>query len=81
MDDQAIPPLIPHLLPASAPMATHRFLRRWLLTPPPPSVASAMSNLVSFWKEEVSVLPPLTIPPIGKLLSLLRSGQASAQVR
>ena len=80
MDDAAIPPLIPHLLPDSAPVSTRRFLRRWLLTPPPPSVANAMSNLVSFWKEEVSALPPLTIPPIGKLLSLLRAGQASAQV-
>ena len=80
MDDEAIPPLITHLLPDSAPASAHRFLRRWLLTPPPPSVAIAMSNLVSSWKEGISALPPLTIPPIGRLLSLLRAGQASAQV-
>lgn len=80
MNDKTIPPLVSYLLPESAPAATRRFLRRWLLTPPPPNVADSMSSLVTFLKDRGPALPPLSVPPIGKVLALLRAGQASAQV-
>lgn len=80
MNDKTIPPLVSYLLPDSSPAATRRFLRRWLLTPPPPNVAESMSTVVKFLKDSGTALPPLTVPPIGKVLALLRAGQASAQV-
>lgn len=82
MNDKAIPDLMGFLLPDSAPAATRRFLRRYLLTPPPPLVCEAMSTLVAFLKEDKNSpsIPPLAVPPLGKVLGLLRAGQASAQV-
>ena len=80
MTDPTIPNLISYLLPDSAPAPTRRFLRRWLLTPPPPHVADAMAVLVRALKEDGMALPPLAVPPLGKVLSLIRAGQASAQV-
>ena len=82
MNDKAIPDLMAFLLPDSAPAATRRFLRRYLLSPPPPLVCEAMSTLVTFLKEDKNSpsVPPLAVPPLGKVLSLLRAGQASAQV-
>ena len=82
MSDPAIPPLVSSLLPDSAPASSRRFLRRWLLVPPPPNVADAMSQLVSHLKdEETRALPSLGAPPLtGKFISLIRAGQASAAV-
>lgn len=78
--DPTIPSLVKFLVPDSAPLPTKRFLRRLLLTPPPPDVASSIANLVAILKEEPISLPQMSIPPIGKVLSLIRAGQASAQV-
>ena len=82
MKDNTIPNLMTYLLPDTAPAATRRFLRRYLLTPPPAAVCEAMSTLVAFLKEDKNspAVPPLAVPPLGKVLSLLRAGQASAQV-
>jgi DNA mismatch repair ATPase MutS/predicted GIY-YIG superfamily endonuclease len=80
MHDRSIPSLISYILPESAPAATRRFLRRFLLTPPPPMVAEAMRELVGFLKTDGAAMPPLTVPPVGRILALLRVGQASAQV-
>ena len=80
MMDPTIPQLVKYLVPDSAPLPTRRFLRRWLLTPPPPSVTLSMAELVSILKEEDLSLPPMAIPPVGKVLSLIRASQASAQV-
>ena len=80
MDDPAIPSLMSYILPDLAPAATRRFLRQFLLTPPPPRVAEAMRELVFFMKEDCPALPPLNVPPLGKILALFRSGQAPAQV-
>lgn len=80
MNDYAIPSLVSHILPESAPAATRRFLRRFLLTPPPPRVGDAMATLVRILQSSDASLPPLTVPPVGKVLALLRAGQASAQV-
>jgi len=84
MSDPAIPSLIPSLLPESAPSSTRRYLRRWLLIPPPPEIADAMSTLVRTLKDDDNrALPPLMLgaPPLsGKVFSLIRAGQASAAV-
>jgi hypothetical protein len=80
LQDRTIPSLLSYVLPDAAPAATKRFLRRLLLTPPPPVVADALATLVIFCKERGISLPSLNVPPIGKVLSLLRAGQASAQV-
>ena len=80
MSNPTIPPLVSYLLPDSAPASSRRFLRRWLLTPPPPHIADAMASLVGSLKEGGTALPPLSVPPLGKVLSLIRAGQASAQV-
>eukprot|EP00978_Attheya_sp_CCMP212_P002321 scaffold4800_cov47-Attheya_sp.AAC.1 len=80
LSDRTIPPLISYLLPESAPAPTRRFLRRWLLAPPPSHVSNAMSQLVQTLKDDGPPLPPLAVPPIGKVLALIRAGQASAQV-
>ena len=84
MSDSAIPSLISSLLPESAPSSTRRYLRRWLLVPPPPEIADAMSILVRTLKADNNItLPPLMLnaPHLsGKVLSLIRAGQASAAV-
>ena len=81
--DPTIPPLVWHLLPESAPASTRRFLRRWLLIPPPAEVAGSMADLIRELKGkdgEGTALPPLSVPPLGRVLALVRAGQASAQV-
>lgn len=80
MDERTIPPLVSSLLPVSAPAACRRFLRRWLLTPPPPSVSYAMASVVMNLKERGQALPPISVPPVGKVVALLRAGQANAHV-
>jgi hypothetical protein len=80
MNDPAIPSLVSCILPVRAPAATKRFLRRFLLIPPPPHVTEAMRNLVSFTKDSNTVLPPMAVPPVGRVLALLRVGEANAEV-
>ena len=80
MTDPTIPTLIRYLVPDIAPLPTRKFLRKWLLTPPPPKVTSSMWNLVAYLKDDSASMPLFEIPPIGKVLSLIRAGQASAQI-
>lgn len=76
-----IPPLAAFVLDDAAPAATRRFLQRYLLIPPPPEIAKAMSELVaSLMDPYANPLPPLVVPPLGKILSLVRAGQASANI-
>eukprot|EP00548_Thalassiothrix_antarctica_P007419 CAMPEP_0194140440 /NCGR_PEP_ID=MMETSP0152-20130528/9984_1 /TAXON_ID=1049557 /ORGANISM="Thalassiothrix antarctica, Strain L6-D1" /LENGTH=1402 /DNA_ID=CAMNT_0038838687 /DNA_START=399 /DNA_END=4607 /DNA_ORIENTATION=+ len=81
-DDKTIPSLVSSLVAADAPAACKRFLRRWLLTPPPSPIADAMASIIYNFMEESSTSPqpPSTIPPIGRIVALLRAGQASAPV-
>ena len=80
MSDPNIPSLLQFILPESAPPATRRFMRRWLLVPPAPHIADAMSSLIGELNKCHLCLPPLFVPPVGKFISLLRAGQASAYV-
>ena len=82
MSDPAIPSLVSSLLPDSAPSSSRRFLRRWLLIPPPPDIADAMSKLVGTLKNDDNrALPSInSIANAGKVSSLIRTGQASASV-
>ena len=75
MSDSSIPDLVSSLLPPSAPATSRRFLRRWLLVPPPPDVADAMSALVLHLLESDSPLPPgsASAPSLtGRVVSLIR---------
>jgi MutS domain V/MutS domain I len=82
MNDKTIPSLIQYVLDDAAPSPTRRFLQRYLLIPPPPDVARSMSRLVGalMSPDQAGSLPPLTVPNLGKLLSLVRAGQAGANV-
>ncbi|CAJ1966258.1 unnamed protein product [Cylindrotheca closterium] len=81
LDNPSIPSLASYVLDEAAPAPTRHFLKRYLLVPPPPSIARSMSELVeSLLNPYANPLPPLTVPPIGKVLSLIRAGQASANI-
>ncbi len=82
MKDKTIPSLIRHVLDDAAPAATRRFLHRYMLIPPPPSVAQSMAQVVGTLIDETNTisLPPLTVPNLGKSLILIRAGQAGAGV-
>ncbi|EJK53807.1 hypothetical protein THAOC_26676 [Thalassiosira oceanica] len=83
MSDPSIPDLVSSLLPPSAPATSRRFLRRWLLVPPPPDVAGAMSDLVSHLLRSDLPLPPgvASAPSLtGRVVSLISQRQASAAV-
>jgi DNA mismatch repair ATPase MutS len=84
-----IPNLVNCLVDSSAPRAARRFLQRYLLCPPPPMIAESLACLVqkemsiSFGSGNTaaaSALPPLHVPPLGKILALLRVGQAGASI-
>ncbi|KAL3915457.1 MAG: hypothetical protein SGILL_005645 [Bacillariaceae sp.] len=82
MNDKTIPSLIQFVLDGAAPIAARRFLQRYLLIPPPPTVAQSMASLVRalMSPEHAGSLPPLMVPNLGKVLSLIRAGQAGANV-
>jgi MutS domain V len=83
LQDPAIPSLIASVLDEAAPAVTRRFLKRYLLVPPPPNVAQAMAEVIRCLMHENSnnvVMPRLAVPPLGKVLSLIRAGQASAAI-
>jgi len=81
MNDRAIPSIVKNLLPTRPPKATERFLKRMLLIPPPPAVGESMATLVSYLRQDGGPsLPPLSVPPLGKTLYMVKSGQANAQV-
>jgi len=78
-DNQAIPSIISHILPTAAPNAVKDFIRRKLLVPPPPPEGDSMREIVRFFWQERRALPPFAVPNTGKILSVLRIGEASAE--
>eukprot|EP00934_Nitzschia_sp_Nitz4_P009256 Nitzschia sp. Nitz4//scaffold27_size158506//76952//80746//NITZ4_002602-RA/size158506-processed-gene-0.266-mRNA-1//-1//CDS//3329545494//9246//frame0 len=82
LKDPTIPSLISHVLDDAAPAPTRRFIQRYLLVPPPPEVSQALATVVRTLMDPDSsvALPPLLVPPLGKVLSLIRAGQASANI-
>ena len=80
MDERSIPSLLSYILPESAPASVKRYVRRSLLRPPPSIVGDAMRSLVHSLRHSKVALPPLLVPPLGKVLALIRAEQASAQV-
>ena len=80
LHDKAIPSLLLCVLPANAPTPTKEMTHRWLLRPPPTDVAQAMADLVEFAKRKTDSFPPISVPSIGRLLTLVRTGQARASV-
>lgn len=75
-----IPDLIANLLPQSAPAATRRFLKRWLLVPPPPRIADSMRGILKYVMGQENAQPPMYVPQVGKLVSLIRASQANSHV-
>lgn len=80
MNDPCIPSLVNALLAEHAPASCRRFLRRWLINPPPPSITNEMATLLSSVMYDSPSFPQFNVPPIGKVLSLIHARQASAQV-
>jgi hypothetical protein len=80
MDDPSIPSVLSYILPESAPVATRRFFKKLFLSPPPSAVGNAMAKLVLFFKNDGPRVPQAinTIPPVGKITSVLLAGEASA---
>lgn len=48
LGNPVIPNLVSYLLPPNSPAATRRFLKRWLLIPPPSHVATSMRKLIHY---------------------------------
>ena len=76
----SIPSLVSYVLDETAPAPTRRLIQRYLLIPPPPHVATSMATVVDLLMNDDIALPPLTITPLGKVLALLRAGQANARI-
>lgn len=77
MENENVPPLLPHLLLKSSPAVCKRFLRRWLLSPPSYELADHFRQLC----HELSVLQiglPIATPiDIGKAVTLITKKQAN----
>ena len=69
MSDPSIPPIISSLLTDMSPSASRRFLRRWLLIPPPPEIVNAMAQLVGVLKDGHGWALPVT--SMNKVTSLI----------
>ena len=79
LPNPAVPDLVPHLLPSSSSSSSSsylrvhssRFLRRWLLTPPPYHLADAMQTLCGHLATSPLGPPQCRPVPVGKLVSML----------
>ncbi|KAG5186777.1 hypothetical protein JKP88DRAFT_308923 [Tribonema minus] len=72
-----VPDLIPRLLPRGYPGHCARFLRRWLLSPPPHALADAMAELCRACARLDTGLPPLRPVSVGKAVALLSAQQCN----
>eukprot|EP00981_Chlorochromonas_danica_P002201 scaffold437_cov168-Ochromonas_danica.AAC.18 len=72
-----VPNLIPHLLPKVSNAFAARFLRKWILNPPPHEIADEMQSLCTSLSQLTYSLPPFQPISIGKLVSLLSAKQCN----
>ena len=77
MPNGNVPDLVSHLLPAAHQAHSNRFLRRWLLTPPPYVMADNMRVLCGHLRYFEHGLPAAQPPPVGKLVTLLAARQCN----
>jgi len=79
LNNPSIPCLITSLVDENTtPSCCKRFLRKWLLVPPPLSTCKSMSNIVLELRSARNIFPLFSLLNIGQVLSLLRSSQANA---
>ncbi len=76
--DESIPDLVKSLLPQGEVGRSSRFLRRWLLNPPPYTIADNMAELCSEITQLRIGLPDMRPVPIGKVVALLTAQQCNA---
>ncbi len=76
--DESIPDLVMSLLPQGEVGRSSRFLRRWLLNPPPYTIADNMAELCSEVAQLRIGLPDVRPVPIGKAVALLTAQQCNA---
>ncbi|CEL93038.1 unnamed protein product [Vitrella brassicaformis CCMP3155] len=74
----SIPDLVLSLLPDNHAAHSNRFLRRWILSPPPYRLADSMRDLCTALSRLPCGLPPLRPVPIGKLVSLISARECNA---
>ncbi len=76
--DESIPDLVMSLLPPGEVGRSSRFLRRWLLNPPPYAIADSMAKLCHEVAQLRIGLPDVRPVPIGKAVALLTARQCNA---
>ncbi len=77
LSNSNVPNLIPFLLPESYSAHSARFLRHWLLHPPPIDIADEMQSLCQELCQLKIGLPSCNPIPVGKIISLLRAKQCN----
>lgn len=78
LDNINVPSLIPSLLPPTYNAYIARFLKRWLLYPPPYKVADDMRSLCDCLYSNEVPIPKCNPVPLGKVISLLYAKQCNA---
>lgn len=74
---RGVPSLLDYALPSGAPLAVRRWLRSWLLMPPPPSVAlSIHAACKELWKDHDSLPNFVAMSPANVVLKL-RTGEGN----
>ena len=72
-----VPDLVACALPPDAPAMCQHFVRRLLLSPPPPDVADAVREACAVLLAAEEALPGLPCVPSGKLAKLISAGEAN----
>lgn len=75
-----VPSLLPALLPSPANVFSLRFLKKWILSPPPHHITDAMQRLCRALADFTSPLPAFQAGSVGKIVSMLSAKQCNLQV-